>query len=183
MSRLPLVDPSQAHGKAHDLFEAIRSGTGRVPNMMRAMANSPAALEGYLSFNRALAGGSLDPKLRERIALEVAQSNGCDYCLAAHNLLGRLAGLDDEERKTNRRGHSGDPKADAGLAFARAVLDGRGGVTDEDIRRVREASYSDGEVAEIIAHVALNVLTNYFNIAAETPVDFPAVEPLGVASA
>jgi AhpD family alkylhydroperoxidase len=183
MSRLPLVDPSHAQGQAHDLFEAVRSRVGRVSNMMKAMANSPAVLEGYLGLSGALAGGSLDPKLRERIAIEAAQSHGCNYCLAAHDLTGRLAGLDEEERLANRRGHSHDPKADVALEFTRTLIDGRGNVTGEDIRRVKEAGYSDGEVAEIMALVALNVLTNYFNIAVETPIDFPAVEPLEWASA
>jgi uncharacterized peroxidase-related enzyme len=183
MSRLPLVDPSAAQGKTHELFEAVRSKIGRVPNMMKAMANSPAVLEGYLGLAGALAGGSLDPKLRERIAIEAAETNGCGYCLAAHNLTGRLAGLDEEERLANRRGHSLDPKAEVALGFARNLLDNRGQVTDEDLSRVKEAGYSDGEVAEIIALVALNVLTNYFNVAVETPIDFPAVKPLESATA
>ncbi len=178
MSRLSLVDPSESQGKVHDLFGAIKSKVGRVPNMMKAMGNSPAVLEGYLGLSGALDGGSLDPKLKQRIAIEVAQANGCHYCLAAHNLMGKLAGLDDEERRANRLGRSSDPKADAGLKFARAVLDGRGGVTDEDFRRVKEAGFDESEVAEIIAHVALSVLTNYFNVAVDTPVDFPAVAPL-----
>ena len=183
MSRLPLVDPTHAQDKAHDLFEGVRSRMGRIPNMMKAMANSPAVLEGYLGLAGALAGGSLDPKLRERISIEASEANGCGYCLAAHNLTGRLAGLDEEERLANRRGHSHDPKADVALMFARSLLDNRGHVTDDDFRRVKEAGYTDGEVAEIIALVALNVLTNYFNIAAETPVDFPAVAPLESPSA
>jgi uncharacterized peroxidase-related enzyme len=183
MSRLPLVDPSASQGKAHELFEAIRSKVGRVPNMMKAMANSPSVLDGYLGLAGALAGGSLDPKLRERIALESAEANGCDYCLAAHNLTGRLAGLDEDERLANRRGHSLDPRADVALGFARNLLDSHGRATEEDISRVKEAGYSDGEVAEIIALVALNVLTNYFNIAVDTPVDFPAVKPLESATA
>ncbi len=178
MSRLPLVDPSQAQGKTHDLFTAVKSQMGRVPNLMKAMANSPAVLEGYLDFSKALAHGTLDPKLRERIAIEVAESNGCGYCLAAHNLLGKLAGLDEEERQANRRGHSHDPKANAALKFARTLVEKRGGVTEQDVQQVKEAGFDDGEVAEIIAHVALNVLTNYFNVAVETPIDFPVVGPL-----
>jgi uncharacterized peroxidase-related enzyme len=178
MSRLPLVDPSQAQGKTHDLFEAIKAKLGRVPNMMRAMANSPAVLEGYLALSGALGAGSLDPKVRERIAIELAEANRCGYCLAAHTLLGKLAGLDEAERHSARLGESADPKADAALKFARSVLDRRGDVSEEDLRKVKEAGYGDGEVAEILALVALNVLTNYFNVAFETPIDFPAVAPL-----
>jgi uncharacterized peroxidase-related enzyme len=183
MSRLPLVNPKDAQGKVHDLFEAVRAKVGRVPNMMKAMANSPAVLEGYLGLAGALAEGSLDPKLRERIAIESAETNTCGYCLAAHSLAGRLAGLDDEERLANRRGHSLDPKADVAVGFARSVLDNRGQMTVEEFGRLKEAGYTDGEIAEIIALVALNVLTNYFNVATETPLDFPAVGPLESASA
>jgi alkylhydroperoxidase family enzyme len=168
MSRLLLVDPSQAQGKTHDLFEAIKAKLGRVPNMMKAMANSPAVLEGYLALSGALGSGSLDPKVGERISIELAE----------HTLLGKLAGLDETERQSARLGESADPKADAALKFARTVLDRRGDVGEEDLRRVKEAGYGDGEVAEILALVALNILTNYFNVAFETPIDFPAVPPL-----
>ena len=178
MSRLPLIDPSRAQGKTHELFEAVKAKLGRVPNMMKAMANSPAVLEGYLAFSGALGAGELDPKVRERISIELAEANGCGYCLAAHTLLGRLAGLDETERHAARLGESADPKAGAALKFARTVLDRRGDVSEEDLRKVKEAGYADGEVAEILALVALNVLTNYFNVAFETPIDFPAVPPL-----
>ncbi len=178
MSRLPLVDPSESKGQAAELFGAVKAKLGRVPNLMRAMANSPAVLEGYLGLGGALSRGTLDPEIRERIAIATAEANGCGYCLAAHNLLGKLAGLDEEERLANRRGHSRDPRADAALAFARALLERKGRVTEEEMREVRSAGFDDGQVAEIIAHVALNVLTNTFNTAVETPVDFPAVAPL-----
>lgn len=180
MSRLPLVDPSQAQGQTAELFAAVKEKLGRVPNLMKAMANSPAVLEGYLGLSGTLGQGTLDPKIRERIAIGTAESNGCGYCLAAHSLLGKMAGLDEEERLANRKGHSHDPKADAALKFARAVLEGKGRVTEEDVREIRSAGFDDGQVAEIIAHVALNVLTNYFNNAVETPIDFPAVPPLPV---
>ncbi|MFO0892756.1 MAG: carboxymuconolactone decarboxylase family protein [Isosphaeraceae bacterium] len=180
MSRLPLVDPSQAKGQAAELFAAVKEKMGRVPNLMKAMANSPAVLEGYLGLSGALSHGTLDPQIRERIAIGTAESNGCEYCLAAHSLLGKLAGLDDEERQANRTGHSHDPKADAALAFARTLLERKGEVTAADVQAIRSAGFDDGQVAEIIAHVALNVLTNYFNNAVETPIDFPAVPPLTV---
>lgn len=183
MSRLPLVNPSDAQGQTHELFEAIKAKLGRVPNMMKAMANSPAVLEGYLGLNESLGKGTLDPKLRERISIETAELNACGYCLAAHSLIGKMAGLDEEERQANRRGHSHDPRSDVALAFARTLLESRGKVTAEDVQRVKDAGFSDGEVAEIIAHVALNVLTNYFNVAVETTIDFPVVGPLESASA
>ena len=178
MSRLPLVDPAQALGKTLDLFAAVKAQMGRVPNLMKAMANSPAVLEGYLGFSGALAHGTLDPKLREQIDIATAESNGCGYCLAAHSLLGKLAGLDEDERLANRRGHSHDARADAALKFAGTLIERRGGVIEADLEEVKAAGFGDREVAEIIAHVALNVLTNYFNNAVETPIDFPAVGPL-----
>lgn len=178
MSRLPLVDPSQAQGQTAELFAAVKAKMGRVPNLMKAMANSPAVLEGYLGLSGALSHGTLDPQIRERIAIATAEANGCGYCLAAHSLLGKLAGLDEEERQANRTGHSHDPKADAALAFARTLLERRGHVTAEEVQQVRSAGFDDAQVAEIVAHVALNVLTNTFNNAVETPIDFPAVAPL-----
>lgn len=180
MSRLPLVDPSQAQGQTAELFAAVKAKVGRVPNLMKAMANSPAVLEAYLGLSGALGHGTLDPQIRERIAIATAESNGCGYCLAAHSLLGKLAGLDEEERLANRTGRSHDPKADAALVFARILLERKGQVTAADVQAIRSAGFDDAQVAEIIAHVALNVLTNTFNNAVETPIDFPAVPPLTV---
>lgn len=121
-------------------------------------------------------GRTLDAKTRERIALAIAQANGCDYCLSAHTYLGlNLAKIDNAEVALNRTGHSGDAKADAALVFARKVLDARGRVSDADLAAVRLAGFSDAQVIEIVASVALNVLTNYINNVAETDIDFPVV--------
>jgi AhpD family alkylhydroperoxidase len=139
------------------------------------MAQSPRVLEGYLSLSGALSRGLLSPKLQEQIALAVAEANACNYCLSAHTALGRRAGLSDEQLSTSREGRAADAKANAALRFALAVLERRGGVTDQEFARARDAGFSDAEIAEIIAHVALNVLTNYFNRAAETEIDFPMV--------
>lgn len=176
MPRLNAVDPARATGKAKDLLDAVKAKLGLTPNMIRTMAGSPAVLEGYLGFGTALGGGSLPLGLREQIALAVAEANRCDYCLSAHTALGRLAGLKDEETARSRKGASADPKEDAALKFAIAVVAGKGDVADEEFARVRRAGFSDGEIAEILAHVALNVFTNYFNKAAETAIDFPRVE-------
>ena len=128
MSRLPLVDPSEAEGKARELLDSVKAKVGRVPNMMKAMAAAPAVLEGYMGLSGALGKGTLDRKLRERIALALAETNGCHYCVAAHSLIGKHAGLDEAELLAARRGHSADPKAEAGLDFARLVLERRGDV-------------------------------------------------------
>ena len=149
---------------------------GSVPNLFRVVGNSPAALEGYLGLNGALGKGRLEAKTRERIALAVAELNGCDYCLSAHSYLGKnLAKLDDAEMLANREGGSSDAKADAALRFAAKVVAARGHVTDSDVAAVKAAGYDDGQVMEIVAHVALNTLTNYVNEVAATPVDFPVV--------
>jgi uncharacterized peroxidase-related enzyme len=176
MPRLNAVDPARATGQAKDLLAAVKAQLGLTPNMMRTMATSPAVLEGYLSLGTALAGGSLPARLREQIALAVAEANGCDYCLSAHTALGRLAGLKDDEIARSREGASIDPKSEAVLRFAVAVVAGKGNVSDEEFAQVRGAGFSDGEIAEILAHVAINTFTNYFNKAAGTAIDFPRVE-------
>lgn len=177
MARLNPIDPKSATGKSAELFAKVKSGLGLVPNMTRVMANSPAALEAYLAFSGALAGGRLAPRIREQLALVVAEANECGYCLSAHSAIGKKVGLSAEQIAASRQGEASDPKAAGALRFAKAIVDGRGEVTDGDFAAAREAGLDDAEIAEVITHVALNVLTNYFNKAAETEVDFPQVRP------
>jgi uncharacterized peroxidase-related enzyme len=158
------------------LLTAVGKQLGTVPNLFRMVANSPAALEGYVSLSGALAKGALPAATRERIALAIAEANGCEYCLSAHTYLGRhVAKLGDAEMAANRDGASQDPVADAAVRFARQVLDQRGQVGDADVQAVRGAGYTDGQIVEIVQHVALNVWTNYINNVARTVVDFPVV--------
>ena len=145
------------------------------PNLMKGMANSPAALKAYLDFSGALAGGELDPALREQIALTVGAANQCEYCVSAHTAIGKGAGLSNDELVNARNAISGDPKAKAALTFARVVVDAKGNVTNGDLQTLKAAGYSEGEVVEIVAHVGLNIFTNYFNHVAQTEVDFPKV--------
>lgn len=177
MSRLPTpasIETSPA--ASQPLLQAVKKQLGVVPNLFRLVGNSPAALEGYLGLNGALARGALEAPTRERIALAVAEVNGCDYCLSAHSYLGKnLAKLSDAEIAANRNGHSADAKADAAVGFAVKIVNARGHVSDSDIEAVRSAGYDDAEVIEIILHVALNTLTNYVNEVAKTAIDFPAV--------
>jgi uncharacterized peroxidase-related enzyme len=175
MSRIPPVDRNTTTDSVRKNFEAVQNQLGMVPNMMRTMAQSPAVLEGYLGFGAALRRGRLPAALQEQIALAVAETNACDYCLSAHTALGRGAGLSEDQLDASREARASDPKAAAALRFARAVVDRRGDVRDQELAEVRAAGYTDGEVAEIIAHVALNVFTNYFNRAAQTEIDFPVV--------
>ena len=164
------------------LLQAVKKQLGSVPNLFRVVGNSPAALEGYLGLNGALAKGKLDAKTRERIALAVAEINGCGYCLAAHTYLGKnLAKLDDAEIAANRSGTSNDAKADAAVRFAAKVVAERGHVAATDLDAVRSAGYGDAEIIEIVLHVALNTLTNYVNEVAGTDIDFPVVAALRAA--
>jgi uncharacterized peroxidase-related enzyme len=178
MSRLATAATvAAAPAASQPLLEAVRAQLGVVPNLFRVVASSPAALEGYLGLNGALAKGALDAKTRERLALAVAELNGCDYCLSAHAYLGKnLARLDDAEMQANREGGSSDPKAAAALRFATQLVVARGRVTDADVRAVKAAGYDDAQVVEIVLHVALNTLTNYVNEVAQTEIDFPVVE-------
>lgn len=177
MSRIQLpASIEAAPAVAQPLLEGVKKMLGSVPNLFRITANSPVALEGYLGLNGALAKGSLTPRIREGIALAVAQINGCDYCLSAHTYLGKnVAKLDEAEIAANRAGGSSDPKADAAIRFAAKLVRERGQVSEADVSAVRMAGYSDAEAVEIVAHVALNTLTNYLNEAFDTPIDFPVV--------
>ena len=175
MSRLAIPTREDAPAKSQPMLDAVEKQLGVVPNLFRLVGTSPAALEGYLGLNAAL-GRTLDAKTRERIALAIAQANGCDYCLSAHSYLGlNLAKIDEPEIALNRAGHSGDARADAAIVFALKVLAARGKVSDADIAAVRLAGFTEAHVIEIVATVALNVLTNYINNVAETDIDFPVV--------
>jgi uncharacterized peroxidase-related enzyme len=177
MNTFKPIDPSLATGKARALLEAVRAKLGVVPNMTRQMAQSPAVLDAYLGFAGALAGGSLGAPLAERIALLTAETNGCTYCLSAHSLLGKGAGLSPADIAAAREGDAADGKSRAALRFAQAVLAGRGQVDAHDIAAMRAAGFDDGAIGEVVAHVALNVFTNYFNNVTEPVVDFPLVRP------
>ncbi|WP_018998465.1 carboxymuconolactone decarboxylase family protein [Hirschia maritima] len=180
MSRIP-TPPTIADTPAasQDILNAVNAQLGTVPNLFRITATSPAALEGYVGLNTALSKGNLNPATRERIALAIAQINGCDYCLAAHTYLGtNVAKLTSAEIEANRRGTSTDVKANAAVRFAVELAKERGHVSELAVKNVKDAGFTDGEIVEIIAHVALNTLTNYVNSALDTEVDFPAVSAL-----
>lgn len=175
MSRINPVDRHTSNDRLRKTFDAIQQQLGVVPNMMRTMAQSPAVLDAYLAFGAALHKGLLPASLQEQIALTVAEANACDYCLSAHSVLGRGAGLSSDDVDASREGRASDPGAAAALRFALALIERRGAVTEQDVARVRAAGFGDGEIAEIIAHVGLNVFTNYFNRAVHTEIDFPPV--------
>lgn len=177
MQNLKALEPQSATGKIKELFDAINSKLGMVPNMMRTMGNSPAVLAGYLEFSATLGGGKLGMKTGELIALTVANANSCEYCNAAHSLISeKMVNIDLATINDARSGKSTDPKVAAALVFARTLLEKKGLVTSADVDLLKQVGFDDGEIAEIIAHVALNLFTNYFNNAAKVVVDFPMVE-------
>lgn len=178
-SRLTDIDPAVAEGKAQALLASVKAKLGTVPNMMRVMAHSPALLEGYLTFSSALAKGLLRPGVREQLALAVSQANGCEYCVSAHSLLAKRAGVSASEVDSARQGESTDDKTQAVLRLALNILDRRGDVSDDEFAEARNAGLTDAEIAEVVGHVALSTLTNYFNEFAKTDLDFPRV-PLNV---
>ena len=175
MSRIQAVNPAEATGKAKELLNAVQAKIGMTPNLMKTLAQAPAALEGYLNFSGALSGGVLSAKFREEVALAVAQANSCEYCLSAHSAIGKMVGLKPEEIAASRQSHSADAKQNAGLQFAQAIVVLKGEVSTAAIEAVRAAGYSEAEITEIVANVALNIFTNYFNHVAQTEVDFPHV--------
>lgn len=182
MSRIPPVDPKTATGKTKELFAAVEKKVGSVPNMMRAMAQSPAVLEAYLALTGALAGTKLSAKVREQLALAIGEVNQCEYCVSAHTLIGSKIGLDGETIDLARQGKSNDPKIAAILAFARELVVRRGEVKDADLRTLRSVGVTDTELAEIVAVVSLNIFTNWFNHVADPEIDFPRVK-FGAAAA
>jgi uncharacterized peroxidase-related enzyme len=175
MSRIAIPARDDAPAASKPILDAVAKQLGVVPNLFRLVALSPAALAGYTGLSGALTR-ALDVKTRERIALAVAQVDGCDYCLSAHTYLGlNLAKLSPEEIALNRQGRSGDAKADAAVRFAAKVAESRGHVADADLAAIRAAGFSDAQVVEIVAIVAENVFTNFVNEVAKTDIDFPAV--------
>ncbi|MCI0466538.1 MAG: peroxidase-related enzyme [Beijerinckiaceae bacterium] len=176
MPRVDLVDSATAPGAAKPLLEEIKGAFGSVPNMFRAVANSPAALNSMWGSFGALGSGTIDAALGEKIAVAVANRNTCSYCLAAHTVLGKKAGASGEEMAEAQGGRSADPKTATALSFALRLVEHRGQVTSDNVQALRAAGFTDGQIVEIIAHVALNLFTNYINIALDVPVDFPGVK-------
>jgi uncharacterized peroxidase-related enzyme len=175
-ARITPVNVASAQPKAKELLEAVQKKIGMTPNMMRTMAQSPAVLEGYLSFSGALSHGVLPAKVREELALFVGQINQCDYCVAAHTTLGKMAGLQADQLINARHGLAkGEAETQAALKFAETIVETRGAVSDGDLAATRAAGLDDAKIAEVVAHVALNIFTNYFNRVAQTEVDFPKV--------
>ncbi len=181
MPRIQPVNRDTAPPATAELLAGVQKKLGLVPNIIATMAQSTAAANAYLGFSQALSTGTLPARLREQIALVVRETNGCRYCVSAHTALGKKAGLSEQETCDARRATASDEKESLALQFARQIVANRGVVADEDVERVRQAGYTDGEIAEIVANVALNMFTNYFNHVAGTEVDFPVAPELAAA--
>ncbi|MFI8962455.1 carboxymuconolactone decarboxylase family protein [Streptomyces sp. NPDC053493] len=176
MSRLPQLTVETANEEQRELLEGTLKQLGKLPNLYAALANGPAALRGYLAMREALVGGSFSARQREQLALYIAQRNDCTYCVSAHTLRGGKVGLSEQELLDTRHGQDhGDPHMDQVLRITGAIMESGGRVTDAALADARAAGVTDGELAEIVGHVALNVLSNFFNHVAQPELDFPLV--------
>jgi len=175
MTRINL-DTTRAPATSQPTLNQVNQAFGgNTPNMFKATANSPAALRMMWAAFGALGGGSLGAPLGEQVAVAVANANRCLYCLAAHTALGQKAGVSPEALGRAQLGESDDPRTAAALRFALKVVQQRAHIDDADVAALHEVGFGDEQVAELLAHVGLNVLTNYVNVALDVPVDFPAV--------
>lgn len=175
MNRIAQLDPQAATGPAKALFEGVQGKLGVVPNLFRVLGNAPAALQGYLSFSGALADGQFSPKVREQIALTVAETNQCAYCLSAHSFIGGKLGLTQQELAEARQAAAADPRTEAILKLAHSIVIQRGELGAAGLEEARRAGLTDGDIVETVAHVALNIFSNYVNHIAGTVIDFPEV--------
>lgn len=175
MPRIQPLDLDSASGDAKLLLDGVQSALGIVPNIFATLVHSPKVLEGFLAMNTALGQGLLSAGLREQIALTIAGANGCDYCASAHTAIGKGAGVTVEELASSLEGQSADAQIQAALSFVRKAVAARGWVDNDDVQALRDAGFGDGEVVEIVAHIGVNLLTNYFNHIVGTDIDFPVV--------
>jgi uncharacterized peroxidase-related enzyme len=176
MPRIQPVDPAKAEGKTREYLDGIKAKLGATPNIFKTFAHSPAVAEFYANGSAALGKSTLSAGLREQLALTVAGANACDYCASAHTAIGKKLGVADEELPLNLQAKSKDAKTQAALTFARKVVDTKGKVNDADVKALKDADFTDAEVLEIIAVIAFNIFTNYFNHIVDTEVDFPKIE-------
>jgi alkylhydroperoxidase family enzyme len=179
MARIHPVDLNAPQsGQAGGLLERFRAGLGTLPAVVRTLAHSPAALEAFMGAELALLSGSVEEALRRQVGLLVAELHGCPASLALRAAMGRAAGLSSDQIADGRRGSSPDRKTDAALRFARALIESRGRVGDEDLERLRKSGFRDAEIVELVAAVALALCADYLNLVAQAEPDFPAPAPL-----
>jgi len=178
MSRVQPVTADKAKPAVQEIYKALEKKMGKVPNIFLNMGNSAAVLKGYLGLSDAVNLTSLDPKLREEIALIVGQANQCNYCLSAHTAIAKGTGLSDQEILSARNAQSQNPKTQAILTFVKSVVDKRGKIDDQEVTGLKAKGVNDAEIAEIIMIITLNMFTNYFNLVTDTKIDFPIAPKL-----
>ncbi|WP_326835466.1 carboxymuconolactone decarboxylase family protein [Amycolatopsis rhabdoformis] len=178
MSTLPQIELEHATGQAAELLAQVKKNVGSIPNMAKTMASSPALLKGYLGLSGALAGGVLPAAVRERLALATAEYNRCTYCLSAHTMLAtKVAKLDSDETARARHADSADEHVAALLTLSDTIARGRGTIDESALDTARAAGVTNAEIGEVLGNLALNILTNYFNLVADTANEFPVVQP------
>ena len=177
MSRLSVPNLESDTGPSGQIYAQIKKAIGSVPNTFAAIAaHGPAALKAVLAADAVLTAGTPTKRDQETVKLIISGVAGCDYCVAAHSQLGKLAGLKPDELKNIRDGKpTGDAKRDALVGFVRKLAQSSGTVSDEDFAAIRAAGYSDGQLVEISLAFATTVFTNVFNRINDTEIDFPAV--------
>lgn len=176
MSRIAPVALAQADTATQATLNGVKAKLGMVPNLFSTFAQAPAALNGYLAFSDALSKGRLSAAQRELIALAVGQANACQYCLSAHTLIGKGAGLSEAAIRSARSGTADNAQDKAVVELAVKIVRQRGVLADSDLAEAAAAGVDGGLVIEVTANVALNTLTNYTNHIAGTDVDFPVVQ-------
>lgn len=182
MPRLNSIDPQVAQGRAKELLDTVQQAFGVVPNTAKVMANSPAVLDSFLALSTAMGGAKIGGKLFHQIKLATSEANTCDYCNSILTHLGKQGGISVADMIDGRKASSSDPRTDAALKFASAVLDTRGKVNDDELQAVRQAGFDDTEIVEIIASVVVGCFTNFLNNVAATTLDIPQAEPLETCS-
>jgi uncharacterized peroxidase-related enzyme len=175
MNRIPLLNAEQAPASSQAVLTQIQQAFGATPNMFKAIAHSPAALRSMWGSFGALSQGVIDAQLGEQIAVAVADLNACAYCLAAHTALGGKAGVSSQDLRAAQQGESPNPRTASALRFALKLVNERGQINDSDVQALRDAGFTNEHIVEILAHVALNLFTNYVNVAFAVPIDFPDV--------
>ncbi len=179
MTRTTVLKPEQVPAESKSTLDAFTKNIGFTPNMMAAFAQSPIAFNAWATLLGSLSK-TLDVKTRDSIGLAVSEVNGCDYCLGVHSFTAEhMAKMPADDIILARKGHAGDPKRDVAVQFARQVIESRGKVSDADVQAVRGAGYTEANVIEIVALVAMYSLTNFFNNVFDPEKDFPAVAPAG----
>ncbi|MBW8791117.1 MULTISPECIES: carboxymuconolactone decarboxylase family protein [Rhizobium] len=179
MSRTVVLTPEQVPAESKQTLDTFTRNIGFTPNMMAAFAQSPIAFNAWATLLGSLSK-TLDVRTRDSIGLAVSEVNGCNYCLTVHSFTAEhMAKLPADDIILARRGHAKDPKRDAAVQFARNVIETRGNVSDAHLKEVRDVGYTDANIIEIIALVAMYSLTNFFNNVFDPEKDFPLVTPAG----